>query len=116
MGALKDGFARYVDFRTRSTRAQFWWWVVWSVVLGFAASIVDSLLGLSEVGAVNGLVSLVLFLPSIAISVRRLHDIGRTGWWYLIILVPLVGWIVLIVFFCTATKEEVNQWGPPPRR
>ena len=115
VGALKDGFARYVDFKTRSTRSQFWWWALWSILLGLATSMLDVMLGMGDVGPLNSLLSLAMFLPSLAVAVRRLHDIGRTGWWYLMIFVPLVGWIVLIVFFCTATKEEPNQWGNPPQ-
>jgi uncharacterized membrane protein YhaH (DUF805 family) len=57
-----------------------------------------------------------MLLPSVAVAIRRLHDIGRTGWWYLIVLVPFVGWIVLIVFFCTKSQDGPNQWGDAPRR
>lgn len=116
MGALKDGFARYVDFRTRSTRSQFWWWTLWSVIFSIISSLVDASIGALEAGPVGLLVSLAMFLPTLAVAIRRLHDIGRTGWWYLIILVPLVGWIVLIVFFCTRTQEHPNKWGVPPQR
>ena len=52
--------------------------------------------------------------PSIAVAVRRLHDIGRSGWWYLLIFVPIIGWIVLLVFFCTRGEDGPNQWGPVP--
>ncbi|MEP1768090.1 MAG: DUF805 domain-containing protein [Sulfitobacter sp.] len=115
-GALKDGFARYVDFRTRSTRSQFWWWSLWSILFGIAASIVDAIIGFGDSGPVNGLVSLAILLPSIAVAIRRLHDIGRSGWWYLFVFLPIIGWILLIVFFCTKTDENTNQWGNPPQR
>lgn len=117
MGALKDGFARFVDFKTRSTRSQFWWWSLWSLIMSIVASILDTALGMGvDSGPIGLLVSVAILLPSIAVAIRRLHDIGRTGWWYLIAFVPLIGWIVLIVFFCTKTEERVNQWGAPPRR
>lgn len=116
LGALKDGLARYVDFKTRSTRSQFWWWTLWSVIISIATSILDSTLGMGDTGPIGLLASLALFLPSLAVAIRRLHDIGRTGWWYLIVFLPIIGWIVLIVFFCKKTREEVNQWGAPPRR
>lgn len=115
VGALKDGFARYVDFRTRSTRSQFWWWMLWSLLIGFAAAILDAALGMGDSGPVNLLTSLAMLLPSIAVSIRRLHDIGRTGWWYLMVIVPLIGWIVLLIFFCTKSQGD-NKWGPTPRR
>jgi len=116
VGALKDGFSRYVDFGTRSTRSQYWWWTLWTILIGFVTGFLDGILGMGEIGAINALASLVTFLPSIAVAIRRLHDIGRSGWWFLLVFIPIVGWIVLIVFYCTETTNESNQWGPPPRR
>lgn len=116
MGALKDGFARYVDFKTRSTRSQYWWFTLWMILFSIGAAMIDGMMGMGDSGPVGLLVSLGTFLPSIAIGIRRLHDIGRTGWWFLIVLVPLIGWIVLIVFWCTRTQEEPNRWGMPPQR
>ena len=112
VGALKDGFARYVDFGTRSTRSQFWWWTLWSILISAGSTALDATLG-TPIGL---LTSLAMLLPSVAVAIRRLHDIGRTGWWYLIVLVPFVGWIVLIVFFCTKSQDGPNQWGDAPRR
>jgi uncharacterized membrane protein YhaH (DUF805 family) len=115
-GALKDGFARYVDFKTRSTRPQYWWWTVWLLVLGIVSAVLDLMLGMGEIGPINSLLSLATLLPSIAVGIRRLHDIGRSGWWTLLWFVPIVGWIVLIVFYCTKTQDEANKWGPVPQR
>lgn len=114
VGALKDGMSRYVEFSTRSNRPQFWWWTLWTLILGFVSAIVDAMLGMDEGGIFNLLVNLVLFLPSLAVAIRRLHDIGRSGWWYLLIFIPIVGWIILIVFFCTRSADQPNQWGPVP--
>ncbi|MCX7566558.1 DUF805 domain-containing protein [Sulfitobacter sp. F26169L] len=116
VGALKDGFARYVDFKTRSTRSQFWWWTLWSIIISMVSTAVDFSIGAGDSGPVGLLTSLAMFIPSIAVACRRLHDIGRTGWWQLLMFIPLIGWIVLIVFYCTRTQEEANQWGMPPRR
>jgi hypothetical protein len=80
LGALKDGFARYVDFKTRSTRSQFWYWTLWSILISIASGVVDALIGAGDTGPVGLITSLAMFLPSIAVSIRRLHDIGRTGW------------------------------------
>ncbi len=111
LGALKDGFARYVDFKSRSTRPQYWWWVLWSTLISWGTTFVDLALG----AGLGLLAFLVMFLPSIAVAVRRLHDIGRSGWWYLLIFVPIIGWIALIIFFCQKTDPQSNQWGQPPR-
>ena len=117
MGAFKDAIARYVDFKTRSTRSQFWWFMLWSVIISIAASFVDVALGMGgDSGPVGLLASLALLLPALAVTIRRLHDIGRTGWWVLIQFVPLVGIIVIIVFACTKSQEHQNEWGMPPRR
>ncbi|MBB3992432.1 uncharacterized membrane protein YhaH (DUF805 family) [Sulfitobacter undariae] len=116
VGALKDGFSRYVDFGTRSTRSQYWWWTLWTILISLGTGFLDGMLGMGEFGAINALASLVTFLPSIAVAIRRLHDIGRSGWWLLLMFIPIIGWIVLIVFYCTPTQEEPNQWGMPPRR
>jgi len=115
IGALKDGFSRYVDFSTRSNRPQFWYWFLWSLILGFVTGSIDGILGtgMEGMGLINSLFSLAIFLPSLAVAIRRLHDIGRTGWWYLLIFVPILGWIVLIVFYCTKGEEHPNKWGNP---
>ena len=77
--------------------------------------IIDLALGMGDTGPVGMIASLVLFLPSIALGVRRLHDIGRTGWWMLLVFIPLIGWLILIVFYCTKSKAEPNKWGPEPQ-
>lgn len=58
---------------------------------------------------------LALFIPALAVSIRRLHDIGKSGWWYLIGLVPLIGFILLIIWFATETKQNNNEWGQPAK-
>lgn len=115
MGALKDGFARFVDFKTRSTRSQYWWFTLWSVIISIVTGIVDVSLGMGDTGPVGLLASLVFFLPSLAVAIRRLHDIGRTGWWMLLVFIPILGWIVLLFFYCTKSQETPNKWGPEPR-
>ncbi|MGJ8546278.1 MAG: DUF805 domain-containing protein [Sulfitobacter sp.] len=113
MGALKDGFGRYVDFGSRSNRPQYWYWFLWMLIIGFITGMLDGMLGTG--GVVNGIWTLAALLPGIALSIRRLHDIGRSGWWLLIGLIPLVGAIVLLVFFCTRSENQTNRWGPVPR-
>ena len=115
MGALKDGFARFVDFKTRSTRSQYWWFALWSFIISAVTGILDATLGMGDSGPISMLASLVLFLPSIAVAIRRLHDIGRTGWWMLLLFVPIIGWIVLLVFYCLKSEPAPNKWGPEPR-
>ena len=104
--ATKQYFIRYADFKGRSRRSEYWW-----------ASLSIAIIG-AIVGAILGdlayIWSLAVLVPSIAIAVRRLHDIGKSGWWYLISLIPLVGAIIMIVWCCTDSTED-NQWGPNPK-
>ena len=101
----------YVTFSGRANRAQFWWFVL----ANFIISIVLQLLGnaASIFTLVAGLYALAVLLPSLAVAIRRLHDTNRSGWWILIALIPLVGIIILIVFYATAGTAGENSHGAP---
>jgi uncharacterized membrane protein YhaH (DUF805 family) len=103
---------RYAQFTGRSGRPEFWWFFL----ANFIIALVLGLLGLVSVAfaVIYGIYALALLIPSLAVSIRRLHDINRTGWWVLLALIPLVGGIVLLVFHATAGDPTVNRFGPPP--
>jgi uncharacterized membrane protein YhaH (DUF805 family) len=107
MQALKN----YAAFEGRARRKEFWFFVLFFVIALIVASIIDRLIGLPILTII---VSLGLIIPSISVSVRRLHDTGRSGWWYLISLIPIVG-LVLIVFYVLDSKPETNAYGPSPK-
>jgi uncharacterized membrane protein YhaH (DUF805 family) len=89
-----------------------------NLIVGIVLGIVDSVLHTrttSGIGIVGSLYSLAVLVPSIAVGARRLHDIGRSGWWQLIGLVPILGWIVLIVWAATAGDSGSNRFGPDPK-
>ena len=96
-----------------------WYFVLFVVIISIALSIIDSLIGAYDrsagAGLLSSIFSLAILIPSIAVSVRRLHDIDRTGWWVLISLVPLVGWIVLLVFHVQDSTAGTNRYGPNPK-
>lgn len=119
MTAVRTCFSKYVGFSGRARRSEFWYFVLFTFLVGIVTSILDAVLGTgyddTTGGLVNTLGSLVLFLPSLAVGVRRLHDTGRSGWWILIGIIPIVGWILLIVWYCTDTKPGDNQYGPDPK-
>jgi len=119
MTAVRACFAKYVDFSGRARRSEYWYFALFSFLLGIVTSVIDAVLGTgyddTTGGLVNSLGSLVLLLPSLAVAVRRLHDIGRSGWWFLLVLIPIIGWIVLIVWFCTDTKRGENKYGADPK-
>jgi uncharacterized membrane protein YhaH (DUF805 family) len=112
-GAVRACMAKYAGFTGRARRPEFWWFMLFGVLGGLATGTVDVVLfGLgTEVSPINSLFSLALLLPSLAVGVRRLHDTGRTGWWQLIHLLPVVGQIVLIVFWCQRGPDGPNRFG-----
>lgn len=88
-----------------------------SVIAAIAAIPVDMLLGfgLEDTGPVGGIVSLVFLIPSLSVSVRRLHDVDHSAWWLLLIFLPIIGWIVLIVWNCTEGTAGPNRFGSDPK-
>lgn len=103
----------YCNFSGRASRSEFWWYQLFYFILG---AIVSILLCWSENGAqiVSYLIGLALFLPSLGLAVRRLHDIGKSGWWVFISFIPLVGGIILIVWWCKDSQMQPNEYGPVP--
>jgi uncharacterized membrane protein YhaH (DUF805 family) len=108
---------RYFEFGGRSRRSEYWFFVLFLIIFSVVAGVLDYVLGIGDptrgVGVLGGIVSLVHLIPAIAVSVRRLHDIDRTGWWLLISFVPLIGAIVLIIFYVTRGTPGTNRFGPP---
>jgi uncharacterized membrane protein YhaH (DUF805 family) len=102
----------YVGFQGRARRKEYWMFFLFNLIIGLVIGFVEGLLNLSQV--LSTLYSLAILLPSLAVGVRRLHDTGRSGLWLLIGLIPLIGLIVLLVFFCEDSKGE-NQYGPNPK-
>ncbi len=100
--AVKICLTKYIDFSGRASRSEFWWFFLFCVVANVLTGWIQY---------VGPLVSLALLLPSIAVGVRRLHDTDRAGWWYLLVFVPLIGFIVLIVFWCQQGTQGRNRFG-----
>jgi uncharacterized membrane protein YhaH (DUF805 family) len=109
--AIRSGFDHYAKFDGRASRPAFWWWVLFVVLVSIAANIIDLAIGAPVFSALAGL---GLLLPNISVSIRRLHDTNRTGWWILIWLIPLIGLIVLLIFYLQQGDPEENRFGPPP--
>lgn len=103
IGALK----KYADFTGRARRQEYWMFILVYMII----NIVLSFLGLD---IVSGIVGLGLLIPSLSIAARRLHDTGRSGWWQLIVLIPLIGLIVLIIFLAQDSHDE-NDYGANPK-
>jgi uncharacterized membrane protein YhaH (DUF805 family) len=112
--AISSGFRNYVNFSTRASRSEYWYWVLFTLILGVVTSIIDSIVfGYSSISPINVIASLATLLPSIGVAVRRLHDIDRTGWW-LLIAFTIIGVILLIVWDCFKGTSGSNRFGPNP--
>lgn len=105
---------KYVEFSGRAKRREYWMFFLVNLVISIILSFIDRAIGLTSdtgVGLLSGVYGLAVLLPSLAVTVRRLHDTGRTGWWVLIVLVPLIGWIVLLIFMVLDSTAD-NEYGP----
>jgi uncharacterized membrane protein YhaH (DUF805 family) len=110
--AIKSGFQNYVNFSGRAIRSEYWFWVLFAVLVSIATSLLDYLIFPDMLlSPLNSLAGLALFLPGLAVSVRRLHDLDRTGWW-LLILLTVIGVILLLVWFCMRGTVGSNRFGP----
>ena len=112
--AIQSGFRNYVGFSGRAPRSEFWYWELFAVLAAIVAAILDSgFFPYSDVSPITAVTSIVLFLPGLAMAVRRLHDIDRTGWWVLLAL-TIIGAILLIVWACFKGTSGPNRFGPDP--
>ncbi|KQX49977.1 MULTISPECIES: DUF805 domain-containing protein [unclassified Streptomyces] len=107
-----DVLKKYAVFSGRARRQEFWMFELINFIIAIVIGVIGTALDFSLLSV---LYSLAIFLPSLAVTVRRLHDTGRSGWWVLIALVPLVGFIVLIVFAATEGDQHQNAHGPNPK-
>ncbi|MGN9812519.1 DUF805 domain-containing protein [Micromonospora sp. BQ11] len=118
--AIRSVLTQYVGFTGRARRSEYWWFALFSFLVSIVAAILDGVFGTNlgdagSTGVIGLIVTVALLLPSLAVGVRRLHDTDRSGWWLLIGLVPLVGAIVLLVFFVKDGTPGANRFGPDPR-
>lgn len=116
--AVRTCLSRYATFRGRAPRSEFWWFVVFNLIAALVAFVIDGASfgfggGEDAVQPVSSIMTLALFLPNLAVAVRRLHDIGRTGWWVLLSFVPLIGILILIWWYATRGEPGANAYGPP---
>jgi uncharacterized membrane protein YhaH (DUF805 family) len=103
--SINTCFSKYASFEGRASRSELWWWVLFVFLVSIGLSIVSQM--------ISGLFSLATLLPSLAVTARRLHDTNRSGWLQLIGIIPLVGWIVVIVW-CIQEAKEPNEYGAAP--
>lgn len=110
--AIKSVFSKYTTFSGRAQRAEYWYFTLFNFVISFILAVIGNTTGIT---IFSGLFSLAVLLPGLAVFWRRMHDIGKSGAWFLISFVPLVGVIILLVFLCTDSQPGDNQYGPNPK-
>ena len=119
--AVKTVLGKYAVFSGRASRSEYWWWLLAMIILFTVLGLIDGALVAPMLGfeafqpdagqPVSFLVSLGLLLPNLAVSVRRLHDTDRSGWWLLLGLIPVIGTIVLLIFYVQPGTDSSNQYG-----
>ncbi|MDM9619237.1 hypothetical protein A6U87_00770 [Rhizobium sp. AC44/96] len=109
--AVTSVFSNYAVFKGRARRSEFWWFTLFSVLASFVLAFVDYLLFGHEI--LSTLFALGTLLPMLAVTVRRLHDVDRSGWWIFIGLIPLIGAIILLYWYISEGTPGANQFGPP---
>ena len=105
----------YADFEGRARRKEYWMFFLFNFIVSTVLSIIMGMISETAASVVSGLYGLALLLPGLSLGVRRLHDTGKSGWMILLGLIPLVGAIILLVFFCTDSQPGTNEYGPNPK-
>ena len=108
-----EAFKNYANFNGRARRKALWMFILLHMIVYALPVGIDVSIG--SIGVLSGIYSLAALIPSISVQVRRLHDVGRSGWWLLISFVPVVGAIVLLVFFLQDSAPGENQYGENPK-
>ena len=107
---------KYAAFSGRARRKEYWMFFLFNFLISFAIGFIFGLVGAPEAGSgVSGLYSLAALLPGLAVTCRRLHDTGKSAWWFLLVLVPIVGAIVFLVFMCQDSQPGSNEYGSNPK-
>jgi uncharacterized membrane protein YhaH (DUF805 family) len=113
--AVKTCFRKYADFHGRAPRSEYWYFVLATVLMAVAVFLVCGLTGSTSATLAGiGLTVLVIFLPSLAAHVRRLHDTNSSGWWLLLAVIPYAGALIMTVWYCFKGTQGENRFGPDP--
>jgi uncharacterized membrane protein YhaH (DUF805 family) len=121
--AVSTCFSKYATFSGRARRSEFWWWMLLLLIISLITNGLDFSLGLHITGGsgktspgwIASIVGLVLLVPTLAVTFRRLHDTGRSGWWWLLSLICCIGTILLWIFCLSDSAPGPNQYGPNPK-
>ena len=116
--AIKVCFSKYFDFSGRARRSEYWFFYLFTIISSLALGFVEGLIGIfpnTDQAILANIFSLLVLIPSIAVGVRRLHDTNRSGWWLLLSFAIIIGWIVLLIWYCKDSDEGDNRFGSNPK-
>ena len=123
MDAVKHVFSNYATFSGRARRSEYWYFVLFSMIVSAVLSRIGKQVPMEVAGQVvmvtqsklQSIYSLVVFIPTLAVVVRRLHDVGKSGWNYFWLFLPIIGWIMMLVWLCREGEHGPNRFGPDPK-
>jgi uncharacterized membrane protein YhaH (DUF805 family) len=105
----------YLDFSGRARRKEYWMFTLVNLIISWSLGLLDFIFGTTFFSLISVVYSLLVFIPILAVAVRRLHDVGKSGWYYLLIFIPIIGWIWLLVLLVTEGESNSNEWGENPK-
>jgi uncharacterized membrane protein YhaH (DUF805 family) len=105
----------YANFEGRARRSEYWYYTLFNLIIGIVLQVIDHFIGF-EYGLLGSIYSLAVLVPGLAVFVRRLHDVGKSGWYILLIFLPVIGWIWLLVLLFTEGDNGPNEYGEDPKR
>lgn len=110
---------KYADFGGRARRSEYWFFVLFTIIVSVVANALNNAVNLPTFGSgqtlLGSVASLALLLPSLSVAIRRLHDTGRSGLWFLLVFIPVLGWIALLIFYTQDSRPQTNAYGPSPK-
>lgn len=107
--AIKSVFSQYATFTGRASRSEYWYFTLFNLIVYIGSIILSAVIPL--ILMLYMVFSIAVIIPGIAVGVRRLHDIGKSGWWYLIVFIPLIGMVILLIWFVMSGTVGPNEYG-----
>ncbi|MDA3864777.1 MAG: DUF805 domain-containing protein [Deltaproteobacteria bacterium] len=105
---------KYAVFEGRARRKEYWMFVLFNIIISFVISLLEQMAGM-QISVLSLLYSIFILIPGLAVSVRRLHDTNKSGWFILLSLIPIAGFIILLIFFAEEGNSGPNRFGPSPK-